>query len=197
MGSDLGRRSVILGGGAAVAGAAAAVGASAIGPTPAGAAPFAPLYVAVGPVRVYDTRDGDGRIFKDQTRNLFAGELDPNFYFALGFNVTITGTASSSGFLSLYPGDFDWPGSSSLNWFGVGQTLANNALTNLAVSDGSINVRCGALSGGSTHFILDVIAAVIFVDLADFDLVSLQSSSALGSSGLDTLNRLQETVTRR
>src|SRR5688572_30665724 len=165
MESELGRRSVLMGGGAAIAGTAAAVGASVLGATPAAADPIVPIYIPFGPERVYDSRDTSDRIVRNETRNLFAGVIDPEFFWALNFNVTITGTAGSFGFLSVFPGDEDWPGSSTINWFAPGQTIANTAFVWTALTDGSINVRCGGNTGTSTHFILDVTAASIPVDV--------------------------------
>jgi hypothetical protein len=163
--SDLNRRSLLWGGGAAVAAAAAAVGTSVITAGPAAADPIVPLYIPVDPERLYDSREVGGPILSGQTRTLFAGG-PPDPLFAACFNVTVVSTTGSSGFLSLFPGDIAWPGTSSINWFGPGQVLANNALTTLSTADGSIKVRCGATGGGGTHFILDLMALAVIADLA-------------------------------
>ena len=65
---------------------------------------------------------------------------------------------------------------SSINWDRQGQTIANNAFTWLSLVDGSINVRCGATTGGSTHFILDVTAILVLVDLAEFSLTGMKTA---------------------
>jgi hypothetical protein len=194
MESELGRRSVLMGGGAAIVGTAAAVGASMISATPAAAEPIVPIYYPIGPERVYDSRTIGDNIIRNETRTLFAGEIDPSFYWALNFNLTIVGTVGSSGWLSLFPGDIAWPGSSTINWTGTGQTLANNAFAWTAVSDGSIKVRCGGNTGASTHFILDVTAALIPEDVGATAATAFRAPSPSGSSGLDNLKRLQDTL---
>lgn len=107
---------------------------------------------------------GGGRIGRNQTRNL-GGEFAEPEEFAYCFNVRLTGTVGSTGYLSLFPGDEEWPGTSSINWDRQGQTIANNAFTWLSLVDGSINVRCGATTGGSTHFILDLVAIGFMMDV--------------------------------
>lgn len=164
MDEHMNRRALLRGGGAAVAAAAAAVGTSVVGAGPAAAEPIVPLYLPYGPERLYDSREGDGRIVRNETRNLGAGFALPE-ELAYCFNVTITGTVSGTGYLSVFPGDEDWPGTSSINWFAPNQTIANNAFTWLSLVDGSVNVRCGALAGGGTHFILDLVAILALEDV--------------------------------
>ena len=57
--------------------------------------------------------------------------------------------------------DISWPGTSSVNWFGAGQELANNAFVRIPDS-GLITVRCGGQ--GPTQFVIDIIGASGLVD---------------------------------
>lgn len=173
----LDRRALLRGGSVAVAAAAATVGTSVMTAGPASAAPLAPIYIPVGPIRVYDSRTGGGRISRNQTRNVLAGFADPED-LAFCLNVTITQTVGASGFLSIFPGDETWGGASSINWDRPGQTVANNAYTWVGVDDGSINVRCGASTGGSTHFILDLIAVTFIADLGLLGPTQLRSKGS-------------------
>ncbi len=149
------RRS-FLRGGVVVAGAAAATTALAVSPAGAGIA-IPPAYGPVGPVRIYDSRDGGGKLFPLQERDIQTDVTGvPNGVVALTVNLTITDTEGPGGFLAMFPGDIDWPGTSSVNWFGPGQNLANNAFVRVPAS-GLVTVRCGGQGG--THFVIDVIGA--------------------------------------
>ena len=161
----LNRRALLKGGGVAVAAAAAAVGTSVVTAGPAAAEPLVPIYLPFGPERVYDSREEGGRIVRNETRNLLDGFAFPE-EAAYCFNVTLTGTQGSRGFLSVFPGDESWGGSSSINWDRTNQTIANNAYTWLALDDGTVNVHCGTVVGGSTHFILDLVAILSIQDFA-------------------------------
>lgn len=159
MGLD--RRKLLTSGGAA---AAAAVGATALSASPAAAATFSPLYLPVGPIRVYDSREGLGRIYRNQERSLTPAAPDPDV-IAECYNLTVTETAGAGGYIAVFPDDELWDGTSSINWFGPNQTLANNALTRLSQVNGGVAVRCGGTSGASTQFVLDLIAEIRLVDL--------------------------------
>ena len=124
-----------------------------------------PSTCLIGPERVYDSREEGGRIVRNETRNLLDGFAFPE-EAAYCFNVTLTGTQGSRGFLSVFPGDESWGGSSSINWDRTNQTIANNAYTWLALDDGTVNVHCGTVVGGSTHFILDLVAILSIQDFA-------------------------------
>ena len=70
-------------------------------------------------------------------------------------NLTITGT-EATGYLGLYPAGTTWPGTSAINWFGVGLTLANNAT--VAVSPASeISIICGGPGTAKAHVIVDLL----------------------------------------
>ena len=121
------------------------------------------VFIPFGPQRVYDTRDGEGRLSANQERNL-VGAAAPNELAHL-YNVTITETQGAGGYLSVFPGDISWPGSSSINWFGPNQMLANNAFTWLADDDQSINLRAGGPGGSGTHIVLDLVGILVILDL--------------------------------
>ena len=87
---------------------------------------------------------------------------------AYAFNVTVTVTVTGTvgkGWLALYPGDATFSGTSSMNWFGNEQDLANHAYTGIESSNSGVHIRCGG-GGTCTHFILDLIAILVLVDLS-------------------------------
>jgi hypothetical protein len=186
MGAELNRRALLRSGGLAAAATAAAVGTSVVTASPAAADPLIPIYIPIGPERLYDSRDEGGRIGPSQTRNLLDGVAFPED-LAYCFNVTLTSTLGTSGYLSVFPGDESWNGTSSINWDKQGQTIANNAYTWLAVEDGTINVRCGTSAGGGTHFILDLVAILM---IADFGPEPLNLKTA-GSARADRARALR------
>jgi hypothetical protein len=156
--SNSARRRFLTGGAVA---AAAAVGATAFNSSPAQAQSGAQfVYLPVPPVRVFDSRTDGGRISTGQVQTLFTQPLDTDLAYC--FNLTVTQT-TSSGWLAIYPGDEAYAGTSSINWFTSGITLANNVYTAFSTADGSIRVRCGG-GGASTHFIIDLVAALIVFD---------------------------------
>jgi len=167
---------------AGVAGVAAmgAVGASTLLADPAGAVDLTAVLLPVGPVRVYDTRGGEGRLSANQQRTLVGGALDGDI--AHLYNVTVTETAGSAGFLAVFPGDIAWPGTSSINWFGPNQTLANNAYTFLADGDGAIRIRAGGPAGSSTHVVLDLVGVL---QVFDFDAALLGARLAASAERRD------------
>lgn len=140
----------------------AAFGASAVIADPASATELTAILAPIGPVRVYDTRVEGGRMLVDEQRTLI-GTAMPDELAHL-YNVTVTGTDGSAGFLAVFPGDVDWPGTSSVNWFGAGQTLANSAYTELGAEQ-TIRLRTGGPAGSSTHVVLDLMAVLTIVDL--------------------------------
>ncbi len=137
------------------------------------AAPEATAYHAFAqPIRVYDSRtgtgsaaNGDGPLAFGTTRtiSLTQGYLTPSATTKVGavpagatsatVTVTIDGT-TASGFLTLFAGNASQPASSSINWFGTGQILANMNIVALA-ADGTIKVTAGG--PGSAQVILDVL----------------------------------------
>ena len=121
---------------------------------------------------MYDSRtgtgsaaNGDGPLAFGTTRtiSLTQGYLTPSATTKVGavpagatsatVTVTIDGT-TASGFLTLFAGNASQPASSSINWFGTGQILANMNIVALA-ADGTIKVTAGG--PGSAQVILDVL----------------------------------------
>jgi hypothetical protein len=123
--------------------------------------PVNPGFHAIPPARVYDSRLTDGRISGGTTRTIsvgFAtggGQVVPPTASAILYNLTITDTLGA-GFLALFPFGTAWPGNSSINWSGNGQTIANSGNVTLG-GDRQVNVFAAAgTGGGSTQFLLDV-----------------------------------------
>ena len=121
------------------------------------AGPFG--FMPVDPqVRKLDTRlpgPLTGKFLAGQTRTLaLTPQLPPGAAAAL-LNVTVTNTVAG-GFLTLFPTGTTNPGTSSINWFGSGQTLANNAT--VAVSGvGQVNIYCGGTGGPQADVIVDLL----------------------------------------
>jgi len=129
-------------------------------PAGAGTLDQVPIHLPVGPDRVYDSRAASGKLFPFQERNLQTG-IDSSEVFGITVNLTVTQTEGAGGWLAMFPGDISWPGTSSVNWFGPGQELANNAFVRIPDS-GLITVRCGGQ--GPTQFVIDIIGASGLVD---------------------------------
>ncbi len=152
------RRDLILGGSALAAATAASIGVA----SPAGAVtPTVPVYMPFGPERIYDSRDGDGPLHSNEGRILGPeGGVDPS-ELAHTYNLTVTGT-QGTGFLAVFAADIQWPGNSSINWFGPNQIIANNVFTAFD-NTGAIVVLLGG--GGATDFVLDLVAMSVVTDL--------------------------------
>lgn len=104
--------------------------------------------------RAYDSRSGAGPLSAGQTRDigLTAASGFPAGVSAALLNLTITNT-SGVGYLTVFSTGTGFPGTSNINWFTTGMTIANNA-TSAVNASGLVTVFCG---GGSTDFILDVL----------------------------------------
>lgn len=76
--------------------------------------------------RLYDSRDGDGPLVPGESRVVNVGGGSPK---AAAVNVTVTGTVGS-GVLSV--AEFASPGTSTINWTGAAQTVANAVVTEVA-----------------------------------------------------------------
>ena len=125
----------------------------------------------ISPVRVYDSRlplptpapgkllTGTNRVVsvKDgrdiNTGAVTSADAVPAGATALAYNITITNTEASGGFLSVVPGDIATFSTSVINWFGPNQDLANGLIGKLDANR-QIKVFCGG--AGNTHFIIDV-----------------------------------------
>jgi hypothetical protein len=128
--------------------------------------------VAIDPVRVYDSRQavpGDGRISQTQSRTVSVKDARgpsgtvttpdaiPEGAKAIAFNLTLTETLGTFGYLSMVPGDATaTPTTSSINWDAPGRTIANGGVVRIA-ADRTVKVFCSdAQSIGSTQFAIDV-----------------------------------------
>ncbi|MEX2626651.1 MAG: hypothetical protein WD225_07185, partial [Ilumatobacteraceae bacterium] len=72
-------------------------------------------------------------------------------------NVTITGTESSFGYVSVYRAGIDWPGNSTINWSSPELTAANSAITSVD-DQGRIVIRGGE---AATHVVIDLVGALV------------------------------------
>ncbi len=135
-------------------------------------------YHAVTPTRVYDSRGpippptqgfmlttdpvglqrsrtisvAHGR---DSSLNITVPNLVPPGATAVAANVTVTGTFGGFGYLAINPGGNFVEVASTINWFGIGQTLANGVLLTLN-NNRELTVLCNGAGGGGTHFLVDV-----------------------------------------
>ena len=107
-------------------------------------------FVPVEPYRVYDSRDGDGPLVAGGSR--LVGTEVPAGAVAVAYNLTATGMVGS-GFLAVSPGDVAAGGTSTLNYTGVGQTVANAFVSGVDES-GQLMVSA---AGSSTQFVVDVV----------------------------------------
>ena len=87
----------------------------------------------ITPVRVYDSRKGDGAFADKETRRVQTGYQDAVFV-----NITVVG-AKGDGFVTVW-GDGSMPDVSNVN-YGAGDTIANSAWVPVA-NDGTIQVYC-------------------------------------------------------
>lgn len=127
-----------------------------------------PIHPLDQPVRIYDSRRAPsaprttGPIHSGESRgiNAFFDEFgvgnDLSIIASSGalVNVTIVNTVGA-GFLTVRPPSSGPAATSTINWTGPGQVLANMAITKL--SEGSLQVVCGGGSA-STDFVIDVMA---------------------------------------
>ncbi|MCU1394224.1 MAG: hypothetical protein JWM34_2652 [Ilumatobacteraceae bacterium] len=123
----------------------------------------------INPVRVYDSRlalptpgklaTGLSRVVsvKDSRDSTTGAVLVPDVVpvgaTAIVGNLTITKTVGSGGFLSVVPGDATSFSSSSINWFGPNQDLANGITAKIDATR-SVKVFCGG--DNATDFVIDV-----------------------------------------
>ena len=105
-----------------------------------------------GTPRVLDTRGG-ARLAPGEERVVDLGI--PGARTAL-INLTITQTIDA-GYVAVFRADIAFPNSSSINWSGPNQTLANGVITAVDAT-GKIKLRGG---DGSTHVIIDRIGYLI------------------------------------
>lgn len=163
----LGRRSMLLRGGALAAGViGSGTALTALTAAPAAAAASGP-FTAIAPFRCYDTRsDKFGKLKSGQAIDLQAftdmGNVQrfPSSASAVTFNLTVTET-ESRGYLAVYPGNTKTMASlSTLNWVQSGTDLANGGVIALGTSQfsgvGSLLVYLSGFSNAASHVIVDI-----------------------------------------
>jgi hypothetical protein len=114
-------------------------------------------FYTLAPCRVVDTRPEQSPIASGTVppRSFqLAGVCGiPATAVAVSVNATVV-NPTSGGFLTLFPGDIDQPGTSNVN-FSAGQTRANNAVVRLS-AEGRLGVVAGFATSGAVDFVLDV-----------------------------------------
>lgn len=129
------------------------------GPTTAGA-----FHILDTPVRIYDSRPGQaplgvtkGTIANEAERvidaNLGGGTIPAGGASAILVNLTVVGT-TNPGFVALYTNGIAYPGTSSVNWTGTGDVVANQAVTAV---DSSLRCKVRVANNCSTHFLIDLL----------------------------------------
>lgn len=101
-------------------------------------------------VSIKDARDGSGSVI--QTNVVPAGAT------AIAANVTVTDTNATEGqggFLCVNPGGNTTVATSTVNWFGSNQKIANGVSLTLD-AERQVTVICGGHDGASTNFVIDV-----------------------------------------
>ena len=127
---------------------------------PAQLAPSGSTFTPVDPVRAYDSRTALGPLVGGRYRNVNlatnTGGVLPDGVTAVAYNLTVT-DSQGAGFLTVTPGDITtYPTSSTINWWGPGQMLANGI--DVKVDAGkSVNVFAGPNANARTQFVIDIV----------------------------------------
>lgn len=114
-------------------------------------------YYTVTPCRVLDTRIDGPALVSGVTRIISVTGLCsiPADAVAVSLNITAV-TPSSSGFITLFPGDGSVPQTSSIN-FAMALTRSNNAILSLSTdASGTLAAQAFVGGGGAVHLVLDV-----------------------------------------
>ena len=130
-----------------------------------GATTSAGSLYAITPTRAYDSRwPGNGPLPAGASKAISvadghdlggaitSADVVPKGATAIAYNVTVTNTRGA-GFLSVNPGSATTFASSSINWFGENQDIANGLIVALD-DDREVVVFCGG--GGTTDFVIDI-----------------------------------------
>jgi hypothetical protein len=113
--------------------------------------PGASMFYTTVPCRLVDTRGGAPHGGAADRSVTVAGHCSvPAGAKSVVANVTVIAPATS-GWMSLYPADLPWPGTSTVN-YRAGKTRANNAVVGLS-ADGRMLVRN---SGSDVHYVIDL-----------------------------------------
>lgn len=130
-------------------------------------APAGGIYVPIAPKRVYDSRQGAaGKLgVGDPVRTVSvateigtggATNVVPAGATGVAYNITITQTEKTFGYLTVVAGGAPTAGPSSINWDRENATVANG-LQGPLNSAREISVFCGGDTGAKTHFLIDVL----------------------------------------
>lgn len=115
-------------------------------------------FFAVAPCRLYDSRASGGALVSGTERSITVGGPSacgvPVDASAVSLNATIV-NASGLGQLTIYPIAGETPDTSTIS-FGPGQTRANNLVTAVAPTIGTIIGLLDIPGGGSAHLVVDV-----------------------------------------
>ncbi|HKA03286.1 MAG TPA: hypothetical protein VKD67_03125 [Acidimicrobiales bacterium] len=120
------------------------------------------LTLLPSPVRVYDSRIGDGPLAGGSSRTVSLAEgtaagaptpAVPTGATGALLSVTLDATVDS-GFLSVFAAGLAYPGTSNANWFATGQILA---VTTVSAVDAAAGVTLFAGGPGRSQVIIDVI----------------------------------------
>jgi hypothetical protein len=118
--------------------------------------PSAQSFFSLPSHRQYDSRGG-GKLQPGEERTIGLGGdagVPPQARGAV-INLTVTET-EGAGYVAVFPANQAWNGTSSINWFGPGQNLANSLVT--AMDDlQQVTIRGGA---SPTHVIIDILGYV-------------------------------------
>ncbi len=110
----------------------------------------------IAPSRVYDSRP-IGKLNAGSNRVVQVTGVGgiPAGAQAILATLTLTNTDTSFGFLTMTGGSVATTAASSINWFGVGQTLATTVVSNLNPA-GQIKMFNNSPAGANTDFIVDI-----------------------------------------
>jgi hypothetical protein len=101
---------------------------------------------------------GGYEVYFDVLTDIWGAGVLPSNAVAVTYNLTVTETVGA-GYLSIYPGDSTWPGTSAINWQSSGETIANGGTVALGTytAPGQVFVLCGPGSDAvGTKFVLDI-----------------------------------------
>jgi hypothetical protein len=113
---------------------------------------------AISPQRVYDSRNGGGKLTAGADRDVSmvgtnaAAPVVPAGAVAVAITLTVTQTEGAGGFLAARPAGTGYAGTSSINWFGPDQNIATTVISALG-GDRLLTMHGGV---APTHFIVDV-----------------------------------------
>jgi hypothetical protein len=147
--------------------ASATGAATAVAPAAAAQAAPASGFVPIPSYRAYDSRldpDESGKIFLEEQRfvdvalDIDGSERIPDEATAVAFNVTVTQT-QGAGYVQMSPPGTAFGDTSTVNWTGPGQTVANGGNVLLYEGDVFENNLVFHLTGGGgagAHVIIDI-----------------------------------------